>query len=146
MFEHFQHFRPPYRQIEMQVICLPLTKICIQSLSKICEQVQSQQARPRLERYSLNKREQDPYSQIFKTETKTRKMCIFETETRKMVETVNESLADLWSLQQINSRRSVTTIISTTNLLNNTTIQSNQQYLLVFNNILNELQPLASKR
>ena len=60
------------------------------------EQVQSQQARPRpiLKRYSLNKRDRDSYSRIFKTETETRKMCIFETETRKMVET--KSLADLW--------------------------------------------------
>ena len=63
------------------------------------EQVQSQQARPRLKRYSLNKRDQDSCSRIFETETetktKTRKMCIFETETetRKMVET--ESLTDL---------------------------------------------------
>ena len=59
------------------------------------EQVQSQQARPRLKRYSLNKRDRDSCSQIFETETETRKICIFETETetRKMVET--ETLADL---------------------------------------------------
>ena len=65
------------------------------------EQVQSQQARPRLKRYSLNKQDRDSCSQIFETETKTRKMCIFktetETETRKMVETKTETetLADL---------------------------------------------------
>ena len=57
------------------------------------EQVQSQQARPRLKRYSLNKRDQGSYSQIFETET--RKISFFETETetRKIVET--ETLADL---------------------------------------------------
>ena len=63
------------------------------------EQVQSQQARPRLKRYSLNKGDRDSYSPIFETETKTetRKMCIFETESRKMVETKTdiESFADL---------------------------------------------------
>ena len=42
---------------------------------------------------SIYKGDQDSYSQIFETETETRKMCIFETETRKMVET--ESLAEL---------------------------------------------------
>ena len=45
------------------------------------EQVQFQQARPRLKRYSLNKQDRDSY------------LGIFETETRKMVET--DSLADL---------------------------------------------------
>ena len=61
------------------------------------EQVQSQQARPRLKRYSLTKRDRDYYLQIFMTETESRKMCIFGTETRKMVETKTEteSLADL---------------------------------------------------
>ena len=63
------------------------------------EQVKFQQARPRprLKRYSLNKRDRDCYSRIFKTETETRKMCIFETKTREMVdtETETESLADL---------------------------------------------------
>ena len=55
------------------------------------EQVQSQQAKPRLKRYSLNKRDRDSYSQIFETET--RKMCIFETETetRKMVKTETDT-------------------------------------------------------
>ena len=71
------------------------------------EQVQSQQARPRPKRYSLNKRDQDSCSRI--VETETRKICIFETETetenrkmvetetenRKMVETETETLADL---------------------------------------------------
>ena len=51
--------------------------------TEICEtetkQVQSQQTRPRLKRYSFNKRDRDSYSQKFETET--RKMCIFETET-----------------------------------------------------------------
>ena len=51
------------------------------------KQVQSQQARPRLKRYSLNKRDRDSCSRIFET----------DTETRKMVETVTETetLADL---------------------------------------------------
>ena len=40
--------------------------------------------RPRLSRYSLNKRDRDSYSRIFETET--RKMCIFDTETRKLVQ------------------------------------------------------------
>ena len=48
------------------------------------EQVQSQQARPRLKRYGLNKRDRDSHSRIFET----------ETQTRKMVET--ESLVYLW--------------------------------------------------
>ena len=75
------------------------------------EQVKSQQARlrPRLKRYSLNKRDRDSCSRIFETETetrkisifetKTRKIFIFETETRKIVET--ESLADLWFIAAI---------------------------------------------
>ena len=55
----------------------------------------------------MRDRDKDSYSQIFETETETetRKMCIFETETetetRKMVET--ESLADLCSLQAMQS-------------------------------------------
>ena len=63
----------------------------------VVEQVQSQQAKPRLKRYSLNKRDRHSCSRIFETETETetRKIFIFETETetRKMVET--ETLADL---------------------------------------------------
>ena len=70
------------------------------SVASICK-LQVFKERPRLKRNSLSMRDrnQDSYSQIFETETETRKMCIFETEieteTRKMVETETKSLADL---------------------------------------------------
>ena len=56
------------------------------------EQVQSQHARPRLKGYSLNKQDQDSYSQIFETEA--RKMCTLRPRPGKWSRPRTESLAD----------------------------------------------------
>ena len=69
------------------------------------EQLQSQQARPRpiLKRYSLNKRDRDSCSQIFETETETRKICIFETETETRKTLADLSVSFIYNLGQNHS-------------------------------------------